>query len=113
MQLYASCYSQSACASGQCDFNGNCVGACTTSNPARIGTKCACPSGYFDDGVNANCVPSFSTASSNFTQLVSLTGYCTQHSQSAYIPSDPTSLLVTCVGSGTLYAVSTANSKIT
>ncbi len=52
--LYAAC-SLSGCAAGGCDYNGNCINGCTNSTPARTGTNCSCPSGYVDNGYDAQC----------------------------------------------------------
>ncbi len=53
-QLYSLC-SMSGCNSGGCDWNGNCLNGCSTSTPARIAPKCTCPTGYIDNGIDAQC----------------------------------------------------------
>jgi hypothetical protein len=54
IMLYALC-SVSGCASGGCDWNGNCLNGCTNSTPARVAPKCGCPAGYVDNGIDAQC----------------------------------------------------------
>jgi hypothetical protein len=66
MELYGYC-TASACASGQCDINGNCIGGCTISDPPRSGVNCACPSGYFDDSVNAQCAVAYNSVNGAYS----------------------------------------------
>ncbi len=54
IMLYALC-SVSGCAPGGCDWNGNCLNGCSNSTPPRTGTNCSCPSGYADNGIDAQC----------------------------------------------------------
>ncbi len=54
INIYSNCR-QNLCASGQCNLNGNCLGPCSLSVPARINGTYACPTNYFDDGINAQC----------------------------------------------------------
>jgi hypothetical protein len=44
------------------DLNGNCVGGCVVSNPARIAPFCNCPTNYFNNGLAAQCGESFNTS---------------------------------------------------
>ncbi len=113
MQLYTYC-TASACASGQCDFNGNCIGGCTVSDPPRNGTHCSCPSGYFDDTVNAQCAIAYNITSSNyFSQTSTVVGMqCAQQSQTAFLQANSSTMLVTCLGSSLLYSVSIAKDVI-
>jgi hypothetical protein len=66
MQLYEFC-TTSACVSGQCYYNGNCIGGCTVSDPPRTGPNCACPSGYFDDSVNAQCAVAYNSVNGAYS----------------------------------------------
>ncbi len=66
-------------------MNGNCLGPCSFSVPARITGTCACPTNYFDDGINAQCQQLYNPQQQQPTLLSSVGNGCAYSTDGAFV----------------------------